>query len=226
MRRFASLAIALACLGCAPSNPGFVVEGILAIPENCTFAAASDVFQRTPTLDTADFGLLRPLGVRYTAHFRVSNRLTQLYSNRYPLRAEPNELTLNYAEVELLAVDGTALALDGLPNPFRVSTGGSIFPGTTAAGVPGIAAVEVVPPIYGDALAGFSPGRILVGVRITGTTAGAATVTSGQYLFPLDLCDRCLVACDPELDLTEGACFLGQDRVVTIGTDVAPGCML
>jgi hypothetical protein len=224
MRRFASLVAVLVCLGCAPSDPGFVIEGMLAVPDGCLFVANSDVLNFAPVLDTADYGPLRPLGIRYQAQFRVVNRLIQLFNNRYPLRAEPNVLSLNYAEVELLAVDGTALDLGGLPNPFRVTTSGTITPGTTAAGTPGLAPVEVIPPIYGEQLAAFSPGRILVGVRITATTTGASTITSGQYLFPLDLCSNCLLACDPEIELTEGACLLGQDRVVTVGTDVIPDC--
>lgn len=224
MRRFVPLACVLVCLGCAPSNPGLVIEGTLAIPESCVFSSTSTTYTLAPTLDTADYGGLRPLGIRYDAQFRVVNRLLQLFNNRYPVRAEPNVITLQYAEIQLLEVDGTAPDLGGLPNPFRVTTGATIPPSATATGTPGIAPVEVIPPLYGDALLG-RVGRLLASVRITGTTSGGATVTTGEYLFPIELCNRCLVACDPDLALTENTCLLGQDRVVTIGVDVAPGCV-
>lgn len=215
MRRFASLALLTLLVGCAPSNPGLVIDGVLAIPDNCTFSSSSAVYALAPTLDTADYGTLRPQGIRYEATFRVTNRLLSLFNSRYPLRADPNIMTLQYADIELMQIDGTAPNLGGLPNPYRVTTAATINASTTVGGVSGLAPVEVIPPIYGDQLLGQT-GRLLVSVRITGTTSGGATVTTGEYLFPLDLCANCLVACDPTIDTTDGFCLLGQDRVVTL----------
>lgn len=222
MRRFAVLSLLMLALGCAPSNPGLVIDGVLALPDNCTLSATSNVFTLQGTLDTSPrLNPLRPLGITYDANFRVTSRLLALFNNRYPLRAEPNVLSMNYAEVEVMQVDGTPYDFVGLPNPFRVAAAGTINPSTSANGVAGIVPVQVIPPIYGDSLADQT-GRVIISVRLTGTTSGGATVTSGEYVFPLDLCSYCLVRCDPAVMETDGFCSIGQDRTVTLGADI--GC--
>jgi|GEM_PF-2164471 len=228
MRRFALLASALALsIGCAPSNPALVIDGVLAPTDDCIFDGTSLVFSLSPTLDTRAYTpALRPAGIRYLAALRVTSRLIPLFNDRYPLRAEPNVLTLQYADVEILQVDGTAFDFGGLPNPYRISTAATIPPGTSSAGASGVAGLEIIPPLYGLSLTEV-PGRILVSVRITGTTSGGATITSGEYLFPMDLCPGCLVACDPELTTSTAVCLFGQDRTAIIGPNADPddGCI-
>lgn len=223
MRRFALIASLLALtVGCAPSNPALVIDGVLAPTDDCVFDPTSVIFSLSPTLDTRTYpASIRPQGVRYLAAMRVTSRLIPLFNDRYPLRAEPNVLTLQYADVEILAVDGTPFDFAGLPNPYRITTGATIAPGTSSAGASGIAALEIVPPLYGDSLIEVA-GRVLVSVRVTGTTSGGATITSGEYVFPLDLCPGCLLACDPSLTTVEPTCLVGQDRTTVIGPNADP----
>lgn len=222
MRRFALIASLLALsIGCAPSNPALVIDGVLAPTDDCVFDGTSLVFSLSPTLDTRAYPAFRPQGIRYLAALRVTSRLIPLFNDRYPLRAEPNVLTLQYADVEILAVDGTPFDFGGLPNPYRITTAATIAPGTSSAGASGVAGLEIIPPLYGESLTDVA-GRILVSVQITGTTSGGATITSGEYLFPMDLCPGCLVACDPELTTTEAICLFGQDRTAIIGPNADP----
>jgi hypothetical protein len=228
MRRFALIASMLALsIGCAPSNPALVIDGVIAPTDDCIFDPSSVIFTLSPTLDTRLYSpAIRPSGIRYLAAMRLTSRLIPLFNDRYPLRAEPNVLTLQYADVEILSVDGTPFDFGGLPNPYRINTAGTIAPGTSSAGASGVVGLEIIPPLYGDSLVEVA-GRILISVRVTGTTSGGATIESGEYLFPMDLCPGCLVACDPELTTTEAVCLLGQDRTSIIGpnTDPTDGCV-
>jgi hypothetical protein len=223
MRRFALFALVMLALGCAPSNPAIVIDGLLAAPDNCVFSPASNVFALVPVLDTNPTPIFsRAFGIRYFGTLRVTSRLLSQFNNRYPLRAEPNVLSMNYVEVQVLQVDGTPYDFGGLPNPYRVVATGTIAPGTAASGTAGVVGVELLPRIYGDALANQT-GRILLSLRIAGTTSGGATIISGEYLAPIDLCVNCLYGCDVSLMVSEPSCFPGQDGVSLGGLDV-PAC--
>jgi hypothetical protein len=207
------LVLALA-VGCAPSNPGIVIDGLVAPPDSCEYDPSSDVFLLRPVLDTTSFA-----PQTYTGVVRLTNRLIALANNRYPLRAEPNVMSIDYAEVEILQVDGTRFAFDGLPNPFRVVAAGTIPPSTGLEGTPGITAIELIPLVYGQQLTGLNDVTLVISVRVTATTAGAATITSADWAFPLQLCAGCLLGCNCGATMDEPTCFPGQDEVYRLSGD-------
>ena len=212
MRR-SSVLSAVACalaLGCAPSNPGLTIDGVLVPTEMCEFTAAN-LFLVQATLDTAP-----PAGddIRYLAVFRVGNHLVNRGQLVYPLMADPNVISLSQAEIEVLNSDGTRFDF-GMPNPYRVTAVGAIPSTVSNEPVFGTSVVEVLPPAYGAALAGVGPGTLIFSVRMIGVTSGGATLVSGPMNLPINLCLGCLFSCVvDEMGIPVGgpSCFPGQDR--------------
>lgn len=211
------LVLALA-MGCAPSNAGIVIDGLLAAPDSCEYDPSSDIFLSRPVMDTTQFG--RP---RYFGVVRLTNRLIALANDRYPLRAEPNVMSIDYAEVEILQIDGTRYPFADLPNPFRTVAAGTIAPSTGLEGAPGLTTVELIPFAYGDQLVGIDDGTLVISIRITATTAGGATITSAEYSFPIDLCAGCLLVCDCSAMMDSIPCIPGQDQQLRLGS-ANPAC--
>jgi hypothetical protein len=214
MRRNHLVSIALCALsfGCAPSNPGLSIDGVLIPSDNCEYSANS-AFLVESVLDTNP-DIPRAGGIRYVAVLRVANRLINNGNRIYPLMADPNSINIESAEVEVLNTDGTPFAFgDGLPNPFRVSATGSIPSTTSNEPQLGISVAEILPPQYGAALAGIE-GSLVFSIRVIGVTTGGAALTSGRVVLPLRLCSGCLFGCvlDEMGDPIEvPSCSPGQD---------------
>lgn len=216
--------VVLALSGCAPSNPGIQIEGLLSASDTCVYMPnATAAFLGQPVLDTSpETAGFRVGGIRYTAAFQVVNRMRNLANSTYPLMTDTNSFHVEEAEVELRALDGSPLALGDLPARFRVPASGFIPSAlsTTESGR-GVTLVDVVPGIYGDALAG-SEGTIVVAVSLTGVTSGDSTQTTAELEFPLRLCaSSCLFQCAVDADgvpIPEPilSCSPGQDSLSLI----------
>lgn len=230
--------------GCAASNPMVEIRGILPIEPSMCQVMVGDIFLLNPRLDTsgvsrdATFQLaagatptaIRPGGITYIATFQVANA-AQNQASRFPLMANPNDFVAEEAEVELRGIDGQPLSDlvlgdQALPARFRVPAVG--FVPASAGTDPGLGTVpvEVIPAVYGDALAGRN-GQVLVAVELRGTTSGASTQTSGEYVFPLRLCDGCLFQCTPDLEnpgtqVVVPSCLPGQDTVTSFCLPTPP----
>lgn len=213
----AVLVTLLALVGCAPSNPSVDIEGIAAPSEDCGFAAG-ETFSLSARLDTSSASLELRGSIQFVAALQVANRIRNGGNYVYPLMADPNVWIASEAEVELRGVDGQALGDLGLPARYRVPVSGAAI--SSAGGVDepgrGIVIAEVIPAVYGDALADRE-GTIVVAVRLTGTTTGDSTQQTGEFAFPLTLCNGCLRTC--RLDPLEciapeptGCLSLGQDN--------------
>lgn len=227
MRKSSSLVLValLAAVGCAPSNPGIDIEGLAVGSDACSFAP-SDTYSAGSLLDTSSISLgpNRP-SIRLVAAIQVANRFMNRGNYVYPLMADPNTWTATEAEVELRGVDGAALGDLGLPARFRVPVGGAVVQSASGATEPGrgIVFVEVIPAVYGDALLDRE-GTIVVAVRLTGTTAGDSTQQTGEFTFPVTLCNGCLRQCIID-DATcmeaanRGCLSIGQDSGYSACTD-------
>lgn len=87
-----------------------------------------------------------------------------------------------------------------LPNPFLVTTNNSIFTSDGQSPALGIAAVEAIPVAYAEQLDLFDGSQILAQVQIFGTTTGDIEIDFKPFLYPINICDGCLVKCQTELD--------------------------
>lgn len=212
----AVVALASFAAGCANTNPGVDIQGILVPDEECVYDPTSDVLQLRPILDThaALLGAL-PGGIHYTARFLVANYMLNRGNASYPVMADPNVWAAVEAEVELRDLAGAPLADLGLSPRFRVPVSGVVPSATADAPGRGVVPVEVIPSVYGESLQDRQ-GRIVAAVRIVGTTSGDSTQVTGEYTFPIDLCRGCLFQCVLDTDCLEVrglSCSPGQDAV-------------
>lgn len=136
-----------------------------------------------------------------------------------PLRADPNGVFVQGAEVELRATDGSALAV-GLPNPFTVTASDYVPSATGVVESRAVGSLEIVPPLYGAALAGMGGNfTIVAAVTAFGETNGDVAVESGEFLWPIDVCQGCLFIELPPTDETGTdslPCEAGQDDAATV----------
>lgn len=222
MSRWTLWCAVLVLWGCAPGNPGLILAGALAPDDACEFDQ-SNPFQVEGVLDVAS------ASVTYTLTGLVLNQLLDLSSTggALPPMADPNTVLIESAEVELRDVQDNALGFEGLPNPYRVPATGFVASGEGAEPGRGIATMQVIPPIYGEALRGAAGSRIIVGVRVLGVTAGGTELLSSELAWPVLLCSGCLFACvqdDDEEGLCRSACRPGQDAL-TISPAVCEGVL-
>jgi len=222
-----SLAIAalLLALGCAPTNPGLIAEGVLVLDTMCTVSPTNNLLaQGTLDISTDVPATLRPLGVSYAVALRVGNSLINNANRVYPVMADPDYITIDHVQVTLLDMGENTLSLGGPANPYLVGADGAIASTSSMDPTLGIAAATVIPDGVGRALAarfgGAGGGSILVRVQVMGTTAGGAQLTSGPVLFPIHLCVGCLFQCAVDAmgnPVNAPSCLPGQDAVTLHG---------
>jgi hypothetical protein len=214
-------AIVLA-FGCAPSNPGLVAEGVLAADTMCVVQPNNNLIAQGVLDISPDYAGYRVTGISYEVFVRVGNQLINNGNRVYPLMADPNRILINHFEVTLMDTSETTLSLPGAPNPYLVPADGAV--GSTQSMDPtfGIASGTVIPDAYGQLLAGAfgtAGGTLLVRIRVIGTTAGGATLTSGPIVYPIALCSGCLFqpSCDAMGNgILNPSCGPGQDGVSQI----------
>lgn len=209
----------LVLAGCAPGNTGLVLAGPLEPDDECVYDSSS-AFLTGGVLDVA------PGRVSYTVTALAFNQLINLGSSgaTAPPMADPNVITVQEAQVELRDVQGNPLALAGLPNPFTVPATGFIPSSDGTDPGTGLTTIEVIPPLYGEALRGAAGSRIIAVVRALGVTAGDADVLSPELLWPIELCAGCLFACQragEDGPVCLPSCRPGQDELT-----ITPGACL
>lgn len=114
-------------------------------------------------------------------------------------RAEPNVLQLHSAEVRLMDIARRTIAFDRfddvLPNPFLVTTAGTLFPTDGEEASTAVAFVETIPIAYAEQLDMFDGEQILAEVQIFGTTTGDVDVDLKPFVYTIRICDGCLTRC-------------------------------
>lgn len=206
-------ALLLLC-GCVDNDgPAVFISGNLSPTDACEYAPGNAF--------VAEGALNVDRAVAYFIHPEYNGQLRSRGSDA-PLRADPNGMQIEGAEIELQSAAGDALSLAGLPNPFVVPVSTYIAstpdPSSTSKSA---GSIQAVPPPYVTALRDVvGPGCgdvqvVLAKVRVFGTTIGGVDVESGDWSWPITLCrGDCLVACstDPAVaDVESTCCGYGQD---------------
>ena len=214
-----SLALGAAS-SCADNESSLFIEGVLSLP-------SSDCVARPDA--EAEFLSQGVLDVRfaegYVAAVQVGNQLTQ-QGNREKTRTETSRLRLE-------GVSGTVFDVAGGGHDFEAIATGFVHPASGTE--PGLAAmfVNLVSTDMLDDLAAAGEGTIVVRFHIFGTTLGGQEIESGDYDYPIFLCDGCLIdypveardtvntqpgdpyrcgaSAEAEADTTK-VCFYGQDQ--------------
>lgn len=214
MRRAIFVAALVALSGCAPGNPGLIVGNVIAPDDSCTYT--TNGLART-------IGYLDVLAARngYFAEFRYLNQLISLAQSGvsgFPVMADPNVIQVEALEIEIRDIGNVPLAFGG-PNPFTVPAGSvAIASGDGMQAGEGLGGALIVPPAYVAELGTLAgtDAMIVVAVKAIGRTAGGAEVVSDEFIYPIQLCSGCLVAClmdDEGMPICLPSCTPGQDEV-------------
>jgi hypothetical protein len=217
-------ALTLGAGGCVDNNQSIFIRQVVAFPEgNCTQTAdPSALAIGRGALDVALRGT-------YQATLLVGSQLIQRGS-RQQLREETSRVVLEGTEV--YAVDGSGHTVFG---PSTVPGSGFVDPASDTTPSYGLISsvllkVDEQSAMLSSARSGFRP-TVTAHVRVFGHTLGGQSVESGEYLFPIDVCYRCLVTfpvdavtttaagtlCNAEATAGTalvGPCAVGQDETV------------
>lgn len=202
---------------CATNDSMMYIVGVAARQEG---ACAVDADLETAIL--ARGTLDRLLASDYTAALIVGNQLTTRGS-RERVRTETSKVALKGAEVRLENTQGAALA----PAFSAIGTGFvDASEGTEAA--PAVMFATLIPASIARTL---PLGTVVTKVRVFGTTLGGEDIESSELLFPIDLCEGCLVsfpayARDLTADGNAYQCQLAADASNTAGEDDPKPCQL
>ncbi|HYP87155.1 MAG TPA: hypothetical protein VEQ59_03365 [Polyangiaceae bacterium] len=216
-------AVGAACLAagllpsCADNDSMMYIVGVAA-RQSGACAVKADLASTILAKGTMD----RLLASDYTAALIVGNQLTQR-GDRERLRTETSKIALKGAEVHLENTQGAELvpAFSAIGTGFVDSSEG-------ADAAPAVMFATLIPASIAKTL---PVGTVVSKVRVFGTTLGGQDVESAELLFPIDVCEGCLVsfpasARDLTADGSEYQCLLSADDTATATTDTASPCQL
>lgn len=168
----------------------------------------------------------------YRAALLVGSHLTERGS-REKLRTETSRLQIEGAHIQIFGTTGDTVSFDspatGLTNPASGTD-----PSLSAVFAQFIRPQDMGNPANPDDYGVIgAPGQIIVRVSIFGTTLGGQQIESGEYDFPILVCDGCLVTypadaadtdadpngpylCSSSVDSAQEStiCTLGQDDLI------------
>jgi hypothetical protein len=160
----------------------------------------------------------RQFASEYVAGLLVGNQITQRGS-RERVRTETSRVALKGAEVKLESAKGESLA----PAFSTIGTGFvNASDGTDAA--PAAMFATLIPASVAPTL---PRGTVVAKVRVFGTTLGGEDVESSELLFPIEVCDGCMVSFPASSrDLTAGGtdyqCKQATDATTMVTVGDAP----
>jgi hypothetical protein len=164
----------------------------------------------------------RVFATEYVAGLIVGSQLTQRGS-RERVRTETSKVALKGAEVKLENSQGKEL----VPAFSSIGTGFvDASDGEDAA--PAAMFATLIPASVAPSL---PRGTVVVKVRVFGTTLGGEDVESAELLFPIEVCDGCLVSFlaadqDPAQSSNEYQCKKGSDTNVVASSETDSPCSL
>ena len=222
MRCVVSAVCLIWLLGCAPEGPSAFVTFNVAPEGDCTYSNDLDnMFFPIGSYDlsTGDAGNCeRPYVVNLLA-----NSFLRPNSDSDLGRAEPNVLQIHSAKVKLMSISRETLTFPdtdpALPNPFLVATNNALFPASGMTPSTGIAAVEVIPVAYAEQLTSLEGQQILADIQVLGTTTGDVDVEFKPFVYPIELCDGCLVRCASIFGDAKKEDVYGEDCADDAGAD-------
>jgi hypothetical protein len=186
---------------CAPEGPGAFVTFNLPPSVDCTYSVATTEFYIPTGLYDVYPGDRNGCANRsYFVHLQVNSYLRP-NSDATLGRAEPNILQLGHAEVRLMDIGRNRIVFgegsDALANPFSVTTNNSLPPSTGDEASTGIATVEAIPSAYASFFNNemFLNQQILAEIQIFGTTTGDVDIDFKPFVYPIEICSKCLVRC-------------------------------
>lgn len=191
--------------GCADNKSTIFIKHVLAKPEDCLFEAdPSAAFIGSGRVDLA-------VTDSYAPFLLIGNQMVP-QGDDDTLKTETSRVALQGAEVNLEVAGGGSVA------NFSTTCSGTIDPvGGPEPGY-GVTQVTMIPPGLD-----LAPGDYLATVTVFGETLGNQDVETGEFVFPINVCEGCLIffnqdsrdngTCIGETD-PAGGCLPGQDGLV------------
>lgn len=207
---FASAAVLLALgsvgvAGCADNRSSLYIVGVLAPPTGTECGVTYDAGQGRIGRGTMD----KVLTSSYSPQVLIGNQLVP-QGNNDQLRLETSRVDLLGAEVSLSRAGGGQVA------SFTTNVSGSINPAPSANPGYGGAEVTMIPSGLDP-----EPGEYLATVRVFGRTLGGRELETGDFNFPIIVCEGCLISgfnaageCLPPTGNPELPCTPGEDASV------------
>jgi hypothetical protein len=211
-----TLSLTASLTGCVDNESSLFIEGVLSLSASDCLAQPDSDAEFTPqgVLDVY-------FSEGYVAAVQVGNQLTQ-QGNREKTRTETSRLRLEGAI-------GTVFDVNGGEHPFEAIATGFAHPASGTE--PGLAAI-FVNLVNSEMIAALRDtegyGMIVVRFRVYGTTLGGKEIESGDFDYPIYVCNGCLVDYPPEADDTavtgyqcgasadagseDTICYYGQDQ--------------
>ncbi len=164
---------------------------------DCSVSAQSDAIMANGVFDI-DQGAGGACDSPYRVNFRFASY-------------EPGVLQLYGTQVTLRDTRQRAIIFDQtippLPNPFESVSSRTVLPPDEGGHVEGVLQIELVPSAYGAQLSMFEGQQLLAEINVLARDADGHAVDFQPFIFPIDICDRCLAVCladlPPDLDTAE-----------------------
>lgn len=230
------LPVVLWLAGCAPPGPTAFVTFNIAPDSSCIVMPQStgNLFYPIGRFDIAPGGSAGSTQCDhpYIVHLLV-NSFLRSNSDMTVGRAEPDILQIHSAEVRLTTIKQETIKFDRvmpeLPNPFLVNIANSLFPATGTMPSTGVAAIEAIPKAYASQLDKFVGAQILAHIQIYGTTTGDVDINFKPFVYPIEICSKCLTICTSKLtDTVTRKSIVGMTCDDNSGADdrfcFDPGC--
>ena len=196
-RALAAVAVSVVAISACVANDGSLfIQGVLAPPTaaadgTCVYAStATGPFISTGTLDVA-------LASQYTPSLLIANQLVERGSSTES-RVETNRVQIQGSIVRVTSAAGAELRSYTVPTSgfVDVSSGGTPGLGTISTVLVDSDTVNALRQQLGTIGSGLV--RLLIYVKVYGTTTGGAHVETGEYQFPVNACFGCLVNFPPD----------------------------
>jgi hypothetical protein len=210
---------ALSVSACADNESMLFIVGVLAVEETDCIGTP----QAAATLRTGgvlDISLRSSYGVTLLVGSQLTTR-----GNRDQLRTETARLAMRGAEIHLETAEGAALA------EFTTISSGFVHPASGTDPGYGAIAAELIP-----AGAPVAPGVVVARISVFGDTLGGEEVQSNEFVYPIQICNGCLVDYPAEASeenlgpgiylcsLQTEAETIAADQVCRVGQDVRVPC--
>jgi hypothetical protein len=195
---------------CATNDSEMFIEGV-AVRQAGACAVKADLGGTFLAKGVMD----RLFASEYVAALIVGNQLVQRGSKER-VRTETSQVALKGAEVRIENSQGKLL----VPAFSAIGTGFvDASDGTAAA--PAVMFATLIPASVRDSL---PTGTVVTKVRVFGTTLGGEDINSSELLFPIEICDGCLVsypaaARDLTADGDAYQCKLSSDNAAAAASD-------
>jgi len=179
-------AVPAALGGCADNDSALFIRSVIALKAGDCLARAQ------PDATMLAYGVLdTSFGRSYVASLLVGNQMAR-QGDRDKVRTETSRIALRGAIVSVRDAFGNVI------KEFTTDGAGFVDPGNGTEPGYGIMFAELIPADLIAVDPGAGSTRVNVSVRVFGETLGGQDIESSELIFPIAVCNGCLVSIPPD----------------------------